>query len=118
MNFRVKMAGLVAGVLGALVVGMVSASAGEIVGNWTTQSGETAKISACGGDYCIVLTTGTYAGKTIGRLTDAGDKYEGTILDPADDKEYSGSAVVEGARMELKGCAMMVFCQTQIWVRQ
>ena len=93
------------------------AFADVIVGNWKTQSGETAAIAKCGSSFCIKLKTGTHAGKTIGKMKGAGGSYTGTITDPADDKEYSGSATVKGNGMKLKGCALKIFCQTQNWKR-
>lgn len=90
-------------------------SAEPIVGNWKTQSGETAAINKCGGSYCIVLKTGKYKNKRIGKLKGSSGQYDGTIVDPADNKEYSGSAKIAGSSMKLKGCAFKVFCKTQNW---
>jgi len=93
-----------------------SAFAAEpIEGNWKTQSGETAAIGKCGGSFCIKLKTGTYAGKQIGKLKGSGADYAGTITDPEDNKEYTGSAKVSSSSMKLKGCALKIFCQTQTW---
>jgi uncharacterized protein (DUF2147 family) len=96
---------------------MAAWAADAIEGTWKTQSGETAEIANCGGDYCITLTTGKHAGKSIGKLSGAGGTYSGTITDPADDKTYAGSAKVSGAAMDLKGCAMKIFCKTQKWAK-
>ena len=41
--------------------------------------------------------------------------YAGTITDPEDNKEYTGSAKVSAKSMKLKGCALKIFCQTQTW---
>ncbi|MEM9279314.1 MAG: DUF2147 domain-containing protein [Pseudomonadota bacterium] len=90
-------------------------AAEPIEGNWKTKAGETAGISKCGSSFCIKLKTGTYAGQQIGKLKGSGADYKGTITDPEDNKEYSGSANVSGATMKLKGCALRVFCQTQTW---
>lgn len=98
-----------------LLAGTALATADIIEGNWKTKSGETAAIAKCGGAFCITLKTGTHAGKRIGRLSGSNGSYEGTITDPEDDKEYSGSAKVNGSSMKLKGCALKVFCQTQNW---
>jgi uncharacterized protein (DUF2147 family) len=99
----------------ALTLSAGGAFADPILGNWKTQSGETAAIGKCGSAYCIVLKTGKYAGKQIGKLAGGGGTYEGNIIDPADDKTYSGSAKVAGAGMKLKGCVAMVLCKTQNW---
>lgn len=94
------------------------ALADPIEGNWTTESGQTAAIGKCGGDYCITLTTGDYAGKRIGQMTGSDGRYRGTVTDPADDATYSGSAKVTGTTLRLKGCAFIVVCQTQHWKKQ
>ncbi|MBO6814678.1 MAG: DUF2147 domain-containing protein [Rhizobiaceae bacterium] len=99
----------------ALLAGTTIAFAEPIVGNWKTQSGETAKIAKCGGSYCIQLVTGKYSGQRIGKMSGNGGSYNGTITDPADGKEYSGSAKVTGSKMSLKGCALKIFCKTQKW---
>ncbi len=91
------------------------AFADVIEGNWKTESGETAAISKCGGSFCIKLKTGKYAGKSIGKMKGAGGSYTGTVTDPADNKQYSGSAKVGGSNLKLKGCALKIFCKTQNW---
>ena len=95
--------------------GTALAMADPIVGNWKTQSGETAKIGKCGGSFCITLKTGKHAGKRIGKVAKDGSGYSGTVTDPADDKTYSGTASVSGSKMKLTGCALKVFCKTQRW---
>ncbi|MEP1206770.1 MAG: DUF2147 domain-containing protein [Rhizobiaceae bacterium] len=93
----------------------ISQAAEPIVGNWKTESGETAAIGACGGSYCITLKTGQYAGKRIGRMKGSGKSYSGTITDPSDGKQYSGSAKIGGSSLKLRGCALKIFCKTQKW---
>ena len=100
----------------AFVFIATSANANEILGNWKTDSGETAAISKCGSSFCIKLKTGDYKGQSIGKLSVDGEKYKGTVRDPADDKEYVGSAVVKGNSLKLQGC-VMIFCKTQNWKR-
>ncbi len=99
----------------ALVASQVAFAEEPIVGKWKTESGEQAQISSCGGSYCIKLITGKYAGKTIGRLKGNGAAYSGTVNDPTDDKQYSGSAKIKGSGMKLRGCFLKVFCKTQNW---
>ena len=107
-----------AAAVAVIALGINATHAAEpIVGNWQTESGETAAIGACGSSFCITVKTGQYAGKRIGRLKGAGANYKGTITDPADGKEYSGSAKVNGPKMRLKGCALAIFCKTQSWRR-
>jgi len=98
-----------------LFAGSTFAFAEAIEGNWKTQSGETAKISKCGGSYCIKLQTGKHKGKSIGKVAGTGGTYTGTITDPADNKTYSGSAKVKGSKMNLTGCVAKIFCKTQKW---
>ena len=62
------------------------AHADPIVGNWKTEAGSTAKISPCGGGFCIKLISGNHAGKQIGMMAAAGSGYSGTITDPNTDK--------------------------------
>src|SRR5690606_15471641 len=67
----------------AMMAGMAHADA--IVGNWRTDSGETAQIAAAGNGFSITLRTGKHKGKRIGQMSAAGaGKYKGTITDPAD----------------------------------
>ena len=100
-----------------LGLSMSVAQAEAIVGNWKTASGETASISSCGGSYCIKVETGKHKGKRIGKLAGSNGSYNGTVTDPADDKQYTGSAKVSGSKMSLKGCALKVFCKTQKWTK-
>ena len=105
-----------ASVLSTLIMGMTISHAAEpIVGNWKTESGETAAIGSCGSSYCITLKTGQHAGKRIGRMKGSGNSYKGTITDPSDGKQYSGSAKIGGSALKLRGCALKIFCKTQKW---
>jgi len=105
-------------VVGSLMVAGTAALADEpIVGSWKTESGETAAIAPCGDAYCITLTTGKFAGERIGNLSGQGSSYSGTVTDPEDSKEYSGSATVGESEMKLRGCALKIFCKTQTWGR-
>ncbi len=92
------------------------AIAAEILGKWKTESGETAQISKCGDSFCIVLKTGKYKGQNIGKVKLSGNKYKGTVRDPADDKTYTGSIVVNGNQLKMQGC-VAIFCKTQTWTR-
>jgi uncharacterized protein (DUF2147 family) len=106
---------ITAAAISALISGSALAE-DIIVGPWKTQSGETAAISG-GGSYSIVLKTGKHAGKKIGTFSGSNGKYTGTITDPADDKQYSGTARVSGTSMKMKGCALKIFCKTQTWTK-
>ena len=106
-------------VFAALALGGVAAQAAEpVLGSWTTARGETAKISACGGAYCITIVTGKFSGRQIGRMSGSDGSYSGEITDPVADKTYSGSATVTGASLKLTGCALKIFCKSQTWSKQ
>lgn len=94
-----------------------AAFADDIVGNWRTDSGETAAISG-GGPFSITLKTGKHAGKRIGTFSaSGGGKYTGKITDPANDKTYSGRATLSGNSLKMQGCVMGVLCRSQNWKR-
>lgn len=86
-----------------------------IEGLWRTEAGTDALIDRCDGAYCITICTGPYAGSLIGRIDGSGTSYTGTIIDPEDNKPYQGYGTVSGDYVRLKGCAFVVFCQTQVW---
>ena len=101
-----------------MAFGISAAFAAEpIEGNWKTQGGETAAITNCGGAYCVTLKTGKHAGKQIGKMSGTGEKYKGSITDPANDKTYSGSASISGTSMKMKGCVLGVLCRSQTWTK-
>ena len=108
--------GTMAGVFFAAIISAGSVWAADpIEGTWKTEAGESALIGKCGSAYCITVTTGKHAGKQVGKMSGGNGSYSGTITDPADDKQYSGSAEVKGNGMKLKGCALKIFCKTQRW---
>ncbi|MEN0087794.1 MAG: DUF2147 domain-containing protein [Pseudomonadota bacterium] len=116
--FKFAKAASTVALAGGLMAAMsATAFAADIEGTWRTQSGEKAKISKCGGSYCVTLTTGQYSGKRIGKMSGSGSSYKGQITDPTNNKTYSGSAKVNGGSMSLKGCVAKVFCRTQKWSR-
>lgn len=108
-------------VLPALLVAVAAPHPSRAVepfeGVWKTKAGTEALIDRCGSSCCITLCTGPFAGMLIGRVSGSGASYSGTITDPEDNRTYLGYGTVKGSALELKGCAFMVFCQTQIWDR-
>jgi uncharacterized protein (DUF2147 family) len=93
-----------------------AAWADPIEGNWKTKDGDTAAISACGGSFCIKLTTGQYAGKSIGSMkANGGGKYVGSITKPSNGKTYSGSGTLAGSSLKMTGCVLAVLCESQTW---
>ena len=103
----------------AAIAFTVSAHAASIEGNWRTQAGANATIAQCGGSFCINITSGEHAGKRIGRVSaQTASKYTGTVTDPGNGKQYSGSAIVNGNALTLSGCVARVLCRTQNWTRR
>lgn len=96
-----------------------AALADDIVGNWTTDSGETASITGSS-SFAITVKTGKHAGKRIGTFkADGGGKYSGKITDPANDKTYSGKATLSGNSLKMSGCVLGgLICRGQNWKRQ
>jgi uncharacterized protein (DUF2147 family) len=107
-------------VLAALWLALASPAAlaaEPVLGNWKTAHGETAKITSCGGAYCITLVNGKFGGRQIGKMSGTGGEYSGEITDPNAEKTYSGSATVTGDALKLTGCALKIFCKSQTWSR-
>lgn len=101
-----------------LLIFPASAAADPIEGNWRTADLSIARIFGCADSFCIALETGEFAGKEIGKLKLAGEgKYTGKVVDPTDDREYTGQATLKGNELKLSGCALKIFCQTQVWSR-
>lgn len=94
-------------------------SADPIVGNWLTYRGQTAAINPCGGgNFCVTLKTGKYAGEQIGSMKNTGKAYAGKVRDPANDKTYNGKATISGSNLMMKGCLFGgLICSTQKWTR-
>ena len=42
---------------------------------------------------------------------------EGALYNPDDGRTYDGEIRLKGGTLELQGCALLVFCQTQTWRR-
>lgn len=102
--------------LAAILIMAGSASADPIEGNWKTKDGDTAAISACGGSFCIKLTTGQYAGKSIGSMkASGGGKYVGSITKPSNGKTYSGSGTLSENSLKMTGCVLAILCESQTW---
>ena len=110
---------LVAGLYFAMAAVSAAQAADPIAGNWRTEAGSIAAISPCGKAFCITLRSGQHAGKRIGSFSaSGGGKYSGTIVDPNNDKSYSGSGTLSGNSLRLSGCVLGVLCRSQNWTRQ
>ena len=102
-----------------LLAASFAAAAEPILGNWRTADGETISIRRCGGAFCSTVASGSYRGRSVGTVRGPGPVYEGEIVDPRDDKRWTGSMTVKAKRLSLKGCLMKVFCKTvQTWTKR
>ncbi|MBB3613008.1 DUF2147 domain-containing protein [Rhizobium sp. BK602] len=104
--------------LGLLICIASGVEAGEpIEGSWKNGPIEIIAIKPCGSDFCLTMTTGEFAGKHIGKLSGKGANYSGEVTDPGDNKTYSGYGTVNGNSLDLKGCALKIFCKSVTWTR-
>ena len=103
----------------ALLAASGAALADPIAGSWRTEAGPTAQIAACGGSFCIKMTSGKYSGRSIGKLdASGGGAYSGTITDPSNNKSYSGKAALAGSTLKLSGCVLGgLICKSQSWTK-
>jgi uncharacterized protein (DUF2147 family) len=92
-------------------------AAEPIEGKWKNGPVEIIAVAACGDGFCLTMTTGEYAGQSIGKLKGSGMDYAGEITDPGNKKTYSGTGTVDGKILKLKGCALKIFCRTESWNR-
>ena len=131
--------------LALLLAGTAPARAAEPFGLWATGDGESKiKITPCGQKLCGTLAWLKEPNDPAGKpLLDAnntsaalrtrpllgvpllqglareGDTWKGKIYNPEDGKTYEGSLTLSGPdRAELKGCVAVVFCQSDVLVRQ
>jgi uncharacterized protein (DUF2147 family) len=51
------------------------------------------------------------------RETAPGVWSDGAVYNPDDGRTYTGTVKVRGGKLELRGCALNVICQTQTWRR-
>ena len=116
--FRRLSLAIAASAVSAVIAG--SAYADPIEGNWRTDKGSIAAISGCGSSFCIKLTSGKFAGKSIGKFKADGDnQYSGNITDPETDKTYSGKGTLSGNSLKMSGCVFGgLICRSQNWKRQ
>ncbi|MBO0904615.1 DUF2147 domain-containing protein [Jiella sonneratiae] len=103
----------------ALAAGLTAPALGAepILGKWRAPGGGIVRVSTCGGAYCATVISGKHKGKAVGRMSGAGGEYTGEVTDPRDNRTYSGSASVGASQLKLTGCALKVFCKTQVWTR-
>ena len=109
----------------AAVLILSPALAAEPYGTWMRPSnGAEVSFFNCGGKLCgKVIGKGSSNAKVgtmiVGGAAKAGaNEWKGKLLNPEDGKTYSGVITLVGADgLNLKGCALGVFCQGETWRR-
>ncbi|MEL6436352.1 MAG: DUF2147 domain-containing protein [Pseudomonadota bacterium] len=96
-----------------------TAFADPIVGKWRTGNGGTVNVAKCGGSFCVKVVGGQYGGKAIGQFAKNGEKYNGTIIDPEQDKKYRGAAWFQGDNtLKMRGSVLGgLIGRTDTWKR-
>jgi uncharacterized protein (DUF2147 family) len=103
----------------------------EIAGDWATQGlGGVVRLAPCEsntehlcGRLVWVWDLATVRQGSIGSLMlrdfrwDGGAWRDGRLLNPEDGRTYSGEMRPDGDLLRLRGCAAVVFCQSQVWRR-
>lgn len=102
-------------ILLSLALAGQAAAANPIEGRWKMPDNGLADIAPCAEGFCITLRNGRFAGKTIGSLRPANNRYEGKLTTPADNKTYEGHAILTGNKLKLSGCVLKVLCKSQVW---
>jgi len=109
----------------AAVFVMSPALATEPYGTWMRPSnGAEVSFFNCGGKLCGKVTGKGTSSAKIGTMIVSGaaktgaNEWKGSLLNPDDGKTYSGVISLVGADgLNLKGCALGVFCQGETWRR-
>ena len=101
------------------------ALAAEPYGTWMRPSnGAQVAFFNCGGKLCGKVTSKGTSSAKVGTMIVSGaaktgaNEWKGSLLNPDDGKTYSGVISLVGASaLNLKGCALGVFCQGETWRR-
>lgn len=134
---------LAAAAAALLALSTVAASA-DPSGTWTTPEGKAqVRISDCGDGLCGTIVSlkapndaqgkpktdlnNPDAGKKsrsligislLSGIKQQGDQWVGNVYNPEDGRTYAGYLTEQGAgSLKLQGCALKIFCKTQIWKR-
>ncbi len=110
-------------VLGGVILSFSTLTAmADPSGMWkrsAANGGTLMQIAKCGGSYCTTIRSGDFNGKRNGKFTKSGKGYSGEISDLKKKKTYTGTLVMQGAgKLKMTGCALKVFCKSEIWIKQ
>ena len=113
--------------LATLIAGLILSPAlgAEPYGTWVRPSnGAEVSFFNCGGKLCGKVIGKGSSNAKVGTMIVAGaakvgaNEWKGKLLNPEDGKTYSGVITLVGADgLNLKGCALGVFCQGETWRR-
>jgi len=109
----------------AAILLLSPAYAAEPYGTWLRPSnGAQVEFYRCGAKLCgKVVDKGTSSAKVgvvivSGAVKTGANAWKGSLLNPDDGKTYAGVITLVGADgLNLKGCALGVFCQGETWRR-
>jgi len=101
------------------------ALAAEPYGTWVRPSnGAEVSFFNCGGKLCGKVISRGASNAKVGTMIVRGaakagaNEWKGKLLNPEDGKTYSGViTLVDADGLNLKGCALGVFCQGETWRR-
>jgi uncharacterized protein (DUF2147 family) len=109
----------------AAVVILSPALAAEPFGKWVRPSnGAQVTFYNCGGNLCGKVTSKGASSAKVGTVIVSGavksgdNEWKGNLLNPDNGKTYSGVITLVGADgLNLKGCALGIFCEGETWRR-
>ena len=113
--------------LAAFAAGLIlsPAMAAEPFGKWVRPSnGAELTFYDCAGKLCGKVASKGASNARVGTVIVSGavksgtNEWKGNLLNPDDGKSYSGVITLVGADgLNLKGCALGIFCQGETWRR-
>ena len=113
--------------LAAFAAGLIlsPALAAEPFGKWVRPSnGAEVTFYSCGGKLCGKVASRVASSAKVGTIIVSGavksgaNEWKGNLLNPDDGKTYSGVITLVGADgLNLKGCALGIFCEGETWRR-
>ncbi len=115
-------------ILKNLVLSSVMISLGTLTamadpsGMWkrsAANGGTLIQIAKCGGSFCTTVRSGEFNGQRSGKFAKSGDGYAGEITDLKKKKTYTGTLALQGAtKLKMTGCALKIFCKSEVWTKQ
>lgn len=102
-----------------LTAASTAANADPIEGMWKTGDDVLVSVSKCGGEFCVDVKDGKYAGKRSGKLkAEGGKKYVGTLKQFSTGISFAGTATLAGNTINLIAKKFGVTVKRDNWRRQ